>query len=81
MDRGTLLGLLKKHIKAILYALARKLSGKKRRKKALLRAFQATEMGIQVRDVQRVVSHESDSVGPHKPVWAVEKSKRRERLR
>lgn len=81
MDRSAFLGLPKKHIKAVLHALARKLSGKKRRKEALLRAFQATEMGIQVRDVQRVVSHEGDTVGPHKPMWAVEKPKRRERLR
>ena len=81
MDRGAFLGVFKKHVKAVIHSLARKLSGKKRRKEALLRAFQATEMGIQVRDVQRVVSHESDTVRPHKPVWAVEKPERRERLR
>lgn len=81
MDRGTFLGLPKKHIKAFLHSVARKLSGKKRRKEAVLRAFQATEMGIQVRDVQRMVSHESDTVRPHKPVWAVEKPERRERVR
>ena len=81
MDRSAFLGLFKKRIKAVVHKVARQLSGKKRRKEALLRAFQATEMGIQVRDVQRVVSHESDAVRPHKPVWAVEKPERRERVR
>jgi hypothetical protein len=76
MDRGAFLGFLAKHLTSIIHKVARQLSGKKRRQTALLRAFQATEMGIQVRDVQRVVSHESDSVRPHKPVWAVEKPKR-----
>lgn len=81
MDRGAFLGLFKKHVKAVFHKVARKLSGKKRRKEALLRAFQATEMGIQVRDVRRVVSHESDSVRPHKPLWAVEKPERHKRVR
>lgn len=76
MDRGAFLGVLAKHLAAFIHKVARKLSGKKRRQKALLRAFQATEMGIQVRDVQRVVSHESDAVRPHKPVWASGKFQR-----
>ena len=81
MDRGTFLGVLAKHIAAFIHKVARQLSGKKRRQKALLRAFQLPEMGIQVRDVQRMVSHESDTVGPHKPVWATGKFQRPPRVR
>ena len=61
--------------------MASKLSGKERRKKALLRPKQGTEMGVQVCDVQLLVSFEGDTVRPHKPLWAVEEPERSERLR
>lgn len=81
MDRIPLLVIHKKRIKAYLRALASKLSGKERRKKAVQGAFQAAEMGVPVRDLQKLVPDEAHSIGPRKPVWAVEKPERPQRLR
>ena len=73
MDRIPLLVVYPKRIKAYLRSLASKLSGKARRKEALFRKREESEMGIRVCDVQKVVSHEGDTIRPHKPVWAIEK--------
>ena len=73
MDGGTLLVLLKKRIKACLRSLASKLPSQKRRQASLRRAAEAAEMGVRMRNLSPVVPAEADTVGPRKPVWAVEK--------
>ncbi len=73
MDGGTLLVLLKKRFKACLRSLASKLPSEKRRAQALRRASEAAEMGVRMRHLSPVVPAEANTVGPRKPVWAVEK--------
>jgi hypothetical protein len=76
MDRIPLLVVYKKRVKAYFRAMASKLSVKKRGKKAIHGAFQAAEMGVPVRNLQKLVPDEAHTIGPRKPVWAVEKSGR-----
>ena len=73
MDGGTLLVLLKKRFKACLRSLASQLPSQKRRQEALRRATEAAEMGVRMRNLSPVVPAEANTVGPRKPVWAVEK--------
>lgn len=52
-----------------LYSLACKLCRTKRRTATLLRAKCEAEMGIQMRDLQRLVRREGDTIRPSDSLW------------
>jgi hypothetical protein len=69
MERGEILAVAKKRLKKALYVLAAKLRRACRSQKALLRAIEASEMGISLRAVREVVARETDTIRPSDRLW------------